>query len=220
MICARAFVRAQLLLALAVPLLGRAANGEERRFLLDPAGSRIVVHVFKRGMFAPFLHDHDFVPSVGGWRGGLTLDPERPEHARVDLWFDAGGLLDTQQKISAADRTKVDAQVRGPGVLDASRFPSIRFTAGRFEPSPRQPVAGGTIDGTLIGTLSLHGRNREVRVPLRAAVGVGEVRAAGEVRIRQSDFGIAPYRRAAGALGVEDEVVVRFDLRLPAATAH
>jgi polyisoprenoid-binding protein YceI len=216
MIRARAWLRAQLLLALAGPLLGRAARAEEHRFRLDPAASRIAVHVWKRGAFSAFLHDHDFVPSVGGWRGELTLDPERPELARVDMWFDAGGLLDTQQKISAADRAKVAGQVRGPQVLDASRFPSIRFAAGRFEPSPRQPVAGGTIDGTLIGTLSLHGRAREVRVPLRAAVDASGVRAAGEVRIRQSDFGITPYRRAGGALGIEDEVLVRFDLRLPA----
>jgi hypothetical protein len=49
-------------------------------------------------------------------------------------------------------------------------------------------------------------------VPLASRRDGATLRAHGSLRIRQSDFGIEPFTVLAGALGVEDELELSFDL--------
>ena len=90
----------------------------------------------------------------------MSFDPQHPEQARVEITVAADSLNDQNKQLSAPDRQKVEDQTRSPTVLDAARYPEIRFSANRFEPSPKQNVAGGVLEGDLVGQLSLHGRTQ------------------------------------------------------------
>ena len=175
---------------------------------VDAGQSTLVVHVSKKGLFSPALHDHDFVPTR--WQARLSFDPAHAEQAHVEISVATGSLQDQQKELSAEDRQTVENQTRSPQILDAARYPEIKFVADHFEPSPKQNVAGGVLDGNLVGQLSLHGRTQPLRVPVHARVENDRLHAEGKVVFNQSAFGIKPYSRAAGTIAVEDRVEVRF----------
>ena len=203
----RALVTA-VLAALAVWSPGRAAP---RLWQVDYSQSRLVVHVFRMGLLSPVLHDHHFVPER--WSATVTFDPARPQVVEIRVTVAADSLQDRQPELSPDDIRRVEAQARGPKGLDAERYPLIVFTADRLELGG---PGSGSGRGVLAGVLELHGRTLQVRAPLRARWTAGSLDARGEVSVRQSDFGIEPYRAFLGAIAVQDRVSVEFAVRATA----
>jgi polyisoprenoid-binding protein YceI len=97
--------------------------------------------------------------------------------------------------------------MKGPDVLDAGRFPAIRFRSR--EVSGKQ-IEQGSYELKVSGDLSLHGAERPAVVPLRVDVQGDQLTATGKFVIRQSDFGIEPTTAGGGTVRVEDEVTVTF----------
>src|SRR5438045_3113325 len=110
-------------LALALVLAVPAVHAAPRRYQLDPAQSRVEIHVGKTGLFGFAGHEHEVV--AGAFRGSATFDPDRAATSTVDLTFDAGALRVTGQGEPAGDAPKVQAAMLGPECLDAGRFPTI-----------------------------------------------------------------------------------------------
>ncbi len=182
-----------------------------------PATGRILVHVFKKGLFAAFAHDHHF--EVTEWRVTADVPEGDPSKLSLEAILDAGSLRDRQGALSDADRAKVDATAAGPEVLDAAHHPEI---AWRSEGVVLDPKTGkdGRVRGTLHGRLTMHGRTRPVDIAFEAQrLGQGwDVR--GTSRARQSDFGISPFSGFAGTVGVRDEVEIEIALMLRAGRHH
>jgi polyisoprenoid-binding protein YceI len=176
---------------------------------LDTAASELTVHVFKAGLFSGFLHDHLFVP--GQWKATAKFDPGHLEDFHAEVSVSVASLKDNQQKLSAEDRAKVESQVIGPEVLDASRFPEIQFVADRLRVSTQKT---DELEGTLSGKLSVHGVTRALDVPVHAWKRGNAQVVLGKVSFNQSDFGISPLSKAGGAISVEDRVLIDFTLRL------
>jgi len=176
---------------------------------LDTAASELTVHVFKAGLFSGFLHDHLFVPQQ--WKGTAKFAPGHLEDFNAEVSVTVSSLKDNQEKLSAEDRAKVESQVIGPEVLDASRFPEIRFVADRLRVSAQKT---DELEGTLSGKLSIHGVTKALDVPVHAWRRVDAQVVLGKVTFNQSDFGITPLHKAGGAIAVEDRVLVEFALRL------
>jgi polyisoprenoid-binding protein YceI len=186
-----------------------SAQPDASRYQLDSAGSELTVHVFKSGLFSGFLHDHLFVPQQ--WSCTVEFDAAHLEAFRAQFSVAAASLRDNQPKLSAEDRAKVESQVASPEVLDATRFPEIRFTAERLVASADKSEE---LQGTVFGKLSLHGVTRPLEFPVRIWRR-GDARVVlGKVSFNQSDFGISPLSKAGGAIAVEDRVLVDFALRL------
>ena len=186
-----------------------SAQPDASRYQLDSAGSELTVHVFKSGLFSGFLHDHLFVPQQ--WSCTVEFDAAHLEAFRAQLSVATASLRDNQPKLSAEDRAKVESQVASPEVLDATRFPEIRFTADRLVASADKSEE---FQGTVFGKLSLHGVTRPLEFPVRVWRR-GDARVVlGKVSFNQSDFGISPLSKAGGAIAVEDRVLVDFALRL------
>lgn len=61
------------------------------------------------------------------------------------------------------------------------------------------------------GTLALLGRSEPIAIDARLAEG----RVRGEVELRPSRWGIAPFKALLGAIQLQDRVLVRFDLPAP-----
>ena len=104
---------------------------------------------------------------------------------------------------SASDKDRRDVQTRmlGPEVLDANRFPQIRF---RSSATQRVDPDGGLVRGEL----ELHGQTHAVSVN----VVLGNRHYKGSATVRQSDFGITPIRVAGGTVTVKDDVTIDFDI--------
>lgn len=133
-------------LALAVGMLAvlvgcDPARAAPRTWHVDTSQSQLVVHVFRKGLLSPVLHDHHFVPER--WSASVTFDPDRPQEVEVRLTVATDSLRDRQPALSQSDIQKVEGQVRGSKVLDAGRYPVIRLTADRLEVSQPSPGSGG-----------------------------------------------------------------------------
>lgn len=202
---------AQSAAALAVVALAIPARAATRSYRVLPDESELVVHVFKAGAFSPVLHDHHFVP--GEWSGHATFDPERPAETTAVVTVQADSLRDRQPKLSKDDLAKVNAQVRGPEVLDAAKYPTIRFEAKRLElDRAASDPAKGYLRGKLFGALTLHGRTRTIGVPVAARWSGDALAVNGKVAFRQSAFGIEPYAQLGGAIAVQDAVEIELSL--------
>lgn len=194
-----------IMVGVAVP--ARASAGG---WTAEAGQSRITVHVLKKGLLSGLAHDHHFV--AGRWRATATFDPASPSSTRIEVIVRADSLADEQPALSKTDREKVDRQAAGRDVLDAERFPEVRFAANALEVSPAAARPGDAVQGTLQGTLSLHGQERPLAVPVAAVKEGDGWRAHGAVTFKQSDFGIRPYSGFAGTIAVHDELKLEYDL--------
>jgi polyisoprenoid-binding protein YceI len=87
-------------------------------------------------------------------------------------------------------------------VLDADRFPQIRFQASDID----------TVDDghRLTGTLEIHGVTRECAIDLHVEDLGDAWRMSCRADVRQSEFGIKPYSMLMGSMKVVDTVAVSF----------
>jgi polyisoprenoid-binding protein YceI len=194
-------------------LAARPALAAPVTYALGPDASQIVVNVYKKGALSPFLHDHRFVADA--WSGTVVFDPDAPASAHANVAIEAGSLRETEPGLSADDVTKIERQV-SQDVLEAPRYPMIRFTADRFEVTASDPTQG-LVRGVLHGSLTLHGVTQDVSVPVAAKLGGDGVLAVnGNTSLLQSEFGIRPYSKALGAVAVDDRVDIFLSLRATA----
>ncbi|HEY6098506.1 MAG TPA: YceI family protein [Anaeromyxobacter sp.] len=172
--------------------------------------SRIVVHAYKKGFFAAFAHDHHF--EVTQWRVTANVPERGLASSSIEAVLSAASLRDRQERLSEADRRKVDGQAAGPEVLDAEHHPRIEFRSERFELEP----GGGAehLRGAVRGTLTLRGRTGPATVNVEAERAQGVWRVRGDARVNQSSFGIRPFSGFGGTVGVKDELVIELSLTL------
>ncbi len=152
--------------------------------------------VFKEGALAAVGHDLKL-------RGTCAVTVDRTART-VRAIVDASSLRvvaaqrdgrDDPAALSASDRAKIEASTRDD-VLEARRHPQIVFE-GRWV---------GDAPADVEGTLALHGRS----LPLRLVVRADGDHVVAEATLRQSAFGITPFRALLGALRVQDGVRVRW----------
>jgi polyisoprenoid-binding protein YceI len=156
--------------------------------------STITIHVGKTGLFSGFGHNHTISAPI--------------EHADINSQSKTAriSVLTKQLKVmdpdaSQKDRTEIQATMMGPKVLDAQRYPEIRFIATRIE-----QTAPGRFQVT--GKLELHGITKELQFPVSATAG----HYTGKSKLKQTDFGIQPVSVAGGTVKVKDEIEIEFDV--------
>jgi polyisoprenoid-binding protein YceI len=184
-----------------------AARAAARRYTLDPAQSRVEIHVGKSGLFGFAGHEHEVV--AGTFHGSATFDPEHLPASAVDVTLDAAALRVTGQGEPAEDVPKVQAAMVGPTCLDAGHFPTIHFV------STAVAEAGAAANGrdlTLRGTLTLHGVTRPIELHVHLEVAGETLVATGRTTLRQTDFGITPISKA-GVVKVKDEIAIVWRFR-------
>ena len=110
---------------------------------------------------------------------------------------------------SASDARKVNANMRGPEVLDVKRYPQAAFAMTSMKPLDGQaPGAIGKYE--LSGQFTLHGVTHPIQFTATLAnVGARDVLSLqGQFTIAQSSYGIKPFSAAAGVIGIEDELTI------------
>jgi polyisoprenoid-binding protein YceI len=162
---------------------------------IDAPRSTITIHVFKSGLLRG-LGDNHLVQAdlAGGWiQDAGTMG--------VDVLVDAQRLRVLDPDASPEDRAQVQARMLGPEVLDAARFPEIRFHSAVVEPldADRWEVRG---------PVELHGQTHVIRLEVVREDG----HYRGQTKLRQTDFGITPVSVAGGLVRVKNELAIDFDI--------
>lgn len=183
-----------------------------RTFTIDGNASNAAAHVGKTGLFQVAGHEHQIV--ARNIQGEVALDADDLSKSSVDLIVDARSLKVSAEGEPEGDAPKVEAAMRGPGVLDVVRFGTIHF--GSTSISGKQ-TAPGQFDLTVAGEFSLHGVVKAVTVPVHVEVAGTTLTASGKFQLRQSDYGIEPTTAAGGLVKVENEVSLSFRIAAKAA---
>lgn len=205
----------------ATPSATPASPPSEFSSQVDLRYSRAYVHVYKSGVLG---HEH----AVEGRLKAGTLELGATQKAG-ELVFDmptftadseaARRVLRLEGNTDAETQQKVDANMRGPDILDVERFPTATYsveTATLHSPATADKPAVYELKGTF----TLHGTKRPLAVLAPAQETRGYLRVWCQFAILQSDYGIEPYTVALGAIGVADRLEIWGDLWLqPVTTA-
>jgi hypothetical protein len=172
---------------------------------LDAGSARCTVLVYREGALAAVGHDLklevlDFSIEVDPGIHSVVASLAAASF-RV-----ASGMADGKERLgslSGGDKRTIEEHIVRD-VLEAKRFPDIRFATTRIAPTSR----GYDVEGTL----ALHGVSRTVAfVAARTAQG----RLLARIRLDQRDFGIRPFSALLGTLRVKAHVDVEIEVPEP-----
>ncbi len=182
-----------------------AAGGPES-LAVDPAASRVRIHLGRAGLLKFLGHDHEIdAPIVDGRVEVVDGDPAR---SSVRLRFEARRLAVVPGTEPANDIPKVEQRMRGPEVLDAERYPDVVFTSSAVAGEMTEP---GRYRLVMRGALQVKGRSRPVEIPLEVQRTGSEILARGEVEWRLRDLGVEPPS-VAGVVNVANGFRITFEL--------
>jgi polyisoprenoid-binding protein YceI len=206
----RLWLAAVLGIALAQPARAPAQQGSEV-FAIDPRASTLWVRTYSEGTLSLLAHDHVIVAE--GIAGLINLHRERIAASTVQLSVPVASLevdppeprarLGLEATIAEWKRNAIRDTLLGADQLDAAHFPRIVATTAKIEGEPPEL--------RLSLVLRIRDVEKSVQVPVRVALAANELRASGEIDLRQTDFGIVPYRFLFGTIAVQDRVKVIFD---------
>jgi polyisoprenoid-binding protein YceI len=165
---------------------------------IDSQHSTMTVRVYKSGLLSAFGHNHEIQAPIQSGRV-----KESGGDASVELHIDARTLRVLDADVSSDTRTKIQATMLGPQVLDADHFPEIYFQSVGLEPK-------GPDHWIVHGNLALHGKEH----PIALEVTLRDGSYRGSASLKQTDFGITPVTVAGGSVKVKDEVKIEFDIAL------
>lgn len=187
--------------ALAVLPVGLAAQGASSDsvvFVLAPT-SRFEVRTGKAGLLGFAGHNHCI--RAHAVTGRIVYRPGAPATSRVEIVVPTDSL-EVVAPADTAEARQVTAAMR-TDVLHVASYPEIRF---------RSATVALTPDGLLVrGALTLAGQTRDVSVAVALTISGDTLLATGTLPVRQTDFGITPYRGGpAGTVRVADRVMLEF----------
>jgi hypothetical protein len=188
-------MRRVFLVAATLVLVAIALPGTAQPRAIDPKRSTVTVRVFKSGLFRAFADDHIIEAPLGEG----SLDDSATPNVRIAI--DARDLRVLDPGLSPKDRRDVQTRMLGPEVLDADRFPHIRFRSVAIQ-------KGDADRWSIQGELDVHGQIRQVRVS--AVRDQGHYK--GSTSLKQSEFGITPISIVGGTVKVKDEMKIDFDI--------
>ncbi len=197
-------------------LAARAATAAEPAGGVDLAGSRVYAFVPKKGLG----HDHaiEGTLSAGQVRLGAAEAAGRLVFDMRSFRADgpqARKLLRLAGETDAGTRKQVDDNMLGPAVLDVDRHPTATFEIRSALPSAK-PAAAGKTAWELSGSFTLHGVTRPLTVRAEAEAAGPVERLWGSFTIKQTDFGIKPFSKLGGVVGIADELTIYGDIRVAA----
>lgn len=174
--------------------------------------SRVYIFVDKKGLG----HQHAIEGRLkaGSIRLGAAADAGQ---LTFDMQsFDADTLtarkyLGLEGATGESTRSQVNDNMKGREVLDVKRYPIATFDIQSALPlgmnSKRElPIY------RLIGTFTLHGTSQPVSIDADVAQARGWLSIRGNFSIKQTAFGITPYSKAFGTIGVADSIQIHGDL--------
>lgn len=183
------------------PAIAKPAIGPQLQ--IDTAQSLIAVTVRRGGVLARLGHDHvvashkitgTVAPSQNRADFQFRLDEMKIDE--TDLRLLAG--LEKQPSADAIEGTRHNMLTK---VLDAERYPVVEIHAER-----------GAAGQPLQVAITLHGVTRTMAIPVELREEKGVINVKGTVNLKQSDFGLTPFSVMGGAMAVQDQMELRFEL--------
>jgi hypothetical protein len=159
---------------------------------------------------------HDLTIEITKWSARVSVpdpgDGSPVAAATVSAELDLGSLAVREGTGGAkplTDRDRRDILGTARTILGAAATAS--FASSRVILSSGGSSSASPFNGAIEGTLTLHGTSKPVRLQV---VSPAPHRFRGSATVRQTDFGITPYSGFFGALKLQDEIIVEFEVEL------
>ena len=183
---------------------------------IDPHPSRVFMLVGKTG----FGHEHgvEGVIKSGFLKLGAASDAGQIVFDMTTFQADtpaARQYVGLEGTTDADTQRQVNANMLGADVLNVRQFPTATFKVNSSLPA-RTQRSNAPPQYQLEGEFTLHGTTRKLSLVADATTTEGFLRVRGNFSILQSDFGITPYSKAFGAVGVADRMTIWGDLWIAA----
>src|SRR5258705_5571730 len=149
-----------------------------------PTRSEVVTG--KAGLLGFAGHTHAI--QARSFSGRIVWYPDEPPASHVTISV-ATDSLEVLTPPDTAEIRKVTAAMREE-VLDVAHYPELTLTARVFDRT------GDTL--RLQASLTIKGQSRELPMTVRAVIGSDTLRASTTFAIKQTDFGIRPFRGGPG----------------------
>src|SRR6266568_8397215 len=183
-----------LLAILPTPTAAQTAARDSVSYDLVPP-SRLEVRTGKAGLLGFAGHDH--VIRARSFSGRIVFYPDQltASHVTVSVPTDS---LEVITPPATAEIRKVTAAMR-EDVLDVAHYPEITLVA------PVVARGGDTL--RIQAALTIKGKTLEIPLTVRVNIGPDTLRASATFTVKQTDFGIQPYRGGpGGTVRVADRV--------------
>ncbi|MFL6300296.1 MAG: YceI family protein [Terriglobales bacterium] len=161
---------------------------------IDPALSKITIHVDKTGVFSFAGDKHEIAAPIASG----AVDEKA---GTVEFTIQSSTLKVLDPQLDENKRAEVQKTMLGPSVLDTAQYPEIKFRSTKATPS-------GQNAWIVIGDLTLHGQTHPVTLPVKKESGT----YSGSTKLKQTDFGITPVSVAGGTVKVKDELKLDFQV--------
>lgn len=176
-------------------------------FRVELGVSRFTIRAFATGMLSGFGHNPTF--AVRRYTGEVQFDPDTPGTASLRLQIVASSLELTDD-VSSRDRREIE-RLMHEEVLEDTTYPAITYDCQPPNATVNK-TGDGQFDVSMAGDLTLHGQTRRQPISARIAASASMLRAYGEFKVPQSEFGIKPVSVAGSMLKIKDELTCSFDL--------
>jgi hypothetical protein len=182
-------------------------------YRIDGGHSELRLLVYRAGPMAKFGHNHVMVnDAVSGW----VAATDGVSGSSLSLRIPVAGFVVDDAAARAAEGAEFSEEVAGEAregtrhnmlsenCLDGDRYPSITLTSRSVTMFDGKPVA------TL--TVNVAGHESTLVVPFTLTRTPDRVSGSGSFVLRQSDLGLVPFSILLGALQVENDITVKFNL--------
>jgi polyisoprenoid-binding protein YceI len=205
-----------------------AAQSKDNTIVATPEGVTAPTTYETGDIYLPNSHVYVFVGKTGFGHEHGVVGQIKQGRINLDTASDAGSLdfdmtsfaADTPEArkyvglegtTDASTQQQVNANMRGADVLDVTRYPTASFKIKQIDKLPKLSQHG-LAQYQLMGDFSLHGVSRPIQVVAEAEDQNGWTHLRGGFTMLQSQFGITPFTKALGAVGVADQLNVWGDL--------
>lgn len=202
------------------PVIGETPTHPEdlrgaRLFRISPAASTIHILVYRGGTLANLGHNH--VISSKSVSGFIWQHDKETSLCGFDIAMPVKDLIVDDNEARAAEggdfpldvpdsaRQGTQHNMLSEALLDAEQFPVIRLQSANLSGDTRSP--------RVVAHVTIRDQFHLYSLPVTVESDSHTLHARGEFTIKQTDFGIKPFSVAMGALQVQDELTIKFDLQ-------
>tara|TARA_R110002111_G_scaffold144910_2_gene211262 strand:+ start:115755 stop:116420 length:666 start_codon:yes stop_codon:yes gene_type:complete len=181
---------------------------------IDTKTSRVYTFVGKTG----FGHEHAVIGEIKA--GTLNLGARSNAGKIVfdmTTWkadtAEARKYIGLNGMTSASTQKDVNANMLGSSVLDVRNYPTATFDIASAVPVKQNAPTGKSFY-QLDGKFTLHGVTRNLRLVAEVTEKKHHNHLRTSFTIKQTHFGITPYSKAFGAVGITDELKIYGEIDL------
>lgn len=173
------------------------------RYGIDTQKSLLTVHAFATGLGAAL--SHGLTIAVRDFTGSLGFVPDTLKQAYLRMKIKADSLAVNDQ-VKEDDRREIE-RVMKQQVLRTSEYPEVVFESTYVSMTT---LAGHLHRADITGKLSLNGVTREHSFTSQVVVRPDVLRANGEFKVKQTDFGIPLITAGGGLIKLHDDLKFHF----------